>query len=135
MTEDRSSEDRSSDTETLNEIESLTRRLDAIQLQHAVLAEQILGVQRTINLVASRTRDLLPSPIPATVPVAVEAIEEGDRVRILNPARNRPNEGIVVGFTLTGFARIRTIDGLFVRRAVRNIRRINDVDGRHCTGG
>jgi hypothetical protein len=45
----------------------------------------------------------------------------GNRVRIINPRRNQKNEGIVQGFTTTGYVKITLHDGTNIRRLPKNI--------------
>ena len=55
----------------------------------------------------------------------------GVEVRITNPHIKQLDQGIVKGFTSNGFAQIYTSDGTFIKRHLKNLRRVNRYQGRN----
>ena len=99
--------------------------------------EQLRLAQSRVDRVLSRLRSRSTS-LPIAIPVAdlpmarVSPLRRpvsrgrsqfrvGDSIRINRPSRNQQSEGVILGFTPSGFLQIRTADQFIVLRQPHNV--------------
>lgn len=120
--------------DTNTELNNLVIELRQLKIQHGQISnridqiiDRVIAVQRKNNQADNSERikreDSNSSGSSNATPRSRKLkLAEGDRVTLKNPEKGRPDNGVVVGFTRTGFVRIDLGDGKkLVRRLSFNL--------------
>jgi hypothetical protein len=109
----------SKDEEQRNsKLDELTRLLDELKLNQTNNNNTINTAQSLINELRDNSKK---EPAKNSKKKRGSKPEVGDRVVIVNPNRNQPKEGTVIGYTLAGFVKVRGDNGHIVRRIPINL--------------
>ncbi len=108
------------------EINNIITLLQKLEIEQTRLSENIAHARNTVDKLihdkeTKTNTNTNNNKERTTRAFRVVKPDIGDRIRIINPRRNQQNEGVVQGFTITGYVKINLHDGTTVRRLPKNI--------------
>ena len=107
------------------EIRNIINILERLDINNQTLRRDIDEARTVINNIVA-TGNTIPAPPTQARTKSRKNYDIGDSVIIKNPKKNQQNSGIIIGFTKTGFAKIRTNNGNVIRRITYNLTHIQD---------
>jgi hypothetical protein len=106
----------------VNDLTDILQQLTLIRTEQQVLKEEVTDLRSQVRAQQQRSPE---SPATRNPPRSLRRkdLKTGDQVTILNPKGNQLSTGTVVGFTPTGFVRVKTADQSIIRRFPFNLQK------------